>query len=196
MLKAVALLFFLISTSGNLAAQDVQGLQNQVVKLIAEEKYKEALPIIQQLIEIDPDQPLYRHDRAVVNFQLKNYKASLRDYKTLSKEYPTVEEYYFQIGNIYENMDSRSRCGAVMSLVGDGDGRGCGIGREALAGPVPAGDGDFALARRVGAPGQGEGVREADGGFATVLRERCRIKCPGPERCVRPDASGIQDAVE
>lgn len=105
MISRITFCVLLMSSFCVLAQTEVE-LQQQVVTLMGEEKYKDALPVIEQLMTLDPDQLLYRSDRAVINFHLKNYTASLKDYKFLNKASPMVQEYYFQIGNIYENLDS------------------------------------------------------------------------------------------
>ncbi len=115
MMKPLPFLFLLTLTFCASAQTEVQ-LQQKVVKLMGEENYKEALPVIEQLVALDPDQLLYISDRAVVNFHLKNYKASLKDYKLLNKENPAVGEYNFQIGNIYENLDSTKQAEVYYSM--------------------------------------------------------------------------------
>lgn len=71
-----------------------------------EERYAEALPYFEDLIAINPTETVYRYNRAVTLFNLKEYQKSLQDYLYLVKIDSEEPEYYFQIGNIYEHLDN------------------------------------------------------------------------------------------
>lgn len=104
-MKRIAL-FILLGYSLQLAAQNEQKLSDRVVKLINSEKYKEALPLVEELIASMPEDFSARYNRAVIFFHLKRYQESLDDYLFLCEEDPTNSEYFFQAGNLYEQLDS------------------------------------------------------------------------------------------
>src|SRR5688572_30257817 len=87
-------------------AQNQQALNNKGVMLLDEEHYKEALPIFDTLVTLNPSNSIYRYNRAVTLFNLKKYKDAIADYTILSTMLPTESEYIFQIGNAYEHLDS------------------------------------------------------------------------------------------
>lgn len=89
-----------------LFGQSDQETSNRIVKMIDEERYQEALPLAEEFLKKNPDDFAARYNHAVICFHLKKYNEALKDYQFLSKEIPTNAEYLFQIGNIYENMDS------------------------------------------------------------------------------------------
>jgi tetratricopeptide (TPR) repeat protein len=78
---------------------------NEAVALMEEEKYEDALLILNPLVSEFPSVTSYRYNRAVTLFHLEKYLQSILDYKELFKESPEVE-YVFQIANAYEQMDS------------------------------------------------------------------------------------------
>lgn len=92
--------------SSNLFAQSDQEINDQIVSLMDEEKYAEALPLAEKLLASYPEDFAPHYNHAVICFHLKKYNEAIADYIFLSKEIPTNAEYPFQIGNIYENMDS------------------------------------------------------------------------------------------
>jgi len=92
--------------SSNLFAQTDQEINDQIVNLIDEEKYEEAFPLAENLLSKYPDDFAPHYNHAVICFHLKKYTEAIDDYHFLAKEIPTNAEYPFQIGNIYENMDS------------------------------------------------------------------------------------------
>lgn len=87
------------------SAEDVN-INNKVVALMDEGRYKEALPYLNQLVERDSISTIYRHNRAVTLFNLRRYKEALADYQVLSNAVPEESEYVFQMGNAYEQLDS------------------------------------------------------------------------------------------
>jgi tetratricopeptide (TPR) repeat protein len=99
------LLGILFATS-NLLAQSDQEINDQVVSLIDEENYIEALPLAEKLLAKYPDDSVAHYNHAVICFHLKKYTEALHDYQFLCQAVPTNAEYPFQMGNVYENMDS------------------------------------------------------------------------------------------
>jgi tetratricopeptide (TPR) repeat protein len=87
------------------SSEDVN-INNRAVELIDAEKYKEALPFLDELVTRDSISTIYRHNRAVTLFNLKKYNEALADYEILSTAVPEESEYVFQIGNAYEQLDS------------------------------------------------------------------------------------------
>jgi tetratricopeptide (TPR) repeat protein len=96
----------IILISSNLFAQTDQEISDQIVSLINDEKYKEALPITENFLEKNPEDFAAHYNHAVICFHLKKYHEAINDYNFLAKEMPTNAEFPFQIGNIYESMDS------------------------------------------------------------------------------------------
>lgn len=110
------LIFFFVSSCLYAAAQSQseEELNNKGLALMEEEKYKEALPYFEKLIEVNPEATPYRYNRAVTLFNLKQYHRALLDYIFLidfDKEEP---EYLFQIGNIYEHLDSLKKLRSII----------------------------------------------------------------------------------
>jgi tetratricopeptide (TPR) repeat protein len=93
----------MLLTPASGSAQTETQLNDQGVKLIDEGKYKEALPIFEKLVAAGSGNTVYRYNRY---FNLKRYKAALSDYKELVRLVPNEPEYYFQVGNLYEHLDS------------------------------------------------------------------------------------------
>lgn len=89
-----------------LFGQSDQETNKRIVELIDEERYNEALPLAKEFLNKNPDDFAAHYNHAVICFHLKKYKEALEDYQFLSTEIPTNAEYLFQIGNVYENMDS------------------------------------------------------------------------------------------
>jgi tetratricopeptide (TPR) repeat protein len=87
-------------------SQSEEELNNKGLALMEEEKYKEALPLFEKLISLNPEATPYRFNRAVTLFNLKQYTRALNDYLYLANFDPEEPEYPFQIGNIYEHLDS------------------------------------------------------------------------------------------
>lgn len=100
------LLLGILFISSNLLAQTDQEISDKIVSLIDEEKYAEALPLAEDLLTRYPDDFAPHYNHAVICFHLKKYEEAIGDYNFLAKEIPTNAEYPFQIGNIYESMDS------------------------------------------------------------------------------------------
>ncbi|HEX5171092.1 MAG TPA: tetratricopeptide repeat protein [Cyclobacteriaceae bacterium] len=90
----------------NISAQSDQETNDRIVDLIDAEKYKEALPLAEKLLTKYPDDSVAHYNHAVICFHLKKYMDALNDYRFLSVTVPTNAEYPFQMGNIYETLDS------------------------------------------------------------------------------------------
>jgi tetratricopeptide (TPR) repeat protein len=69
-------------------------------------KYQEALVRLDKLTAADEENYIYRYNRAVTLFNLKEFQAAIDDYKFLHELLPEQSEYVFQIGNAYEQLDS------------------------------------------------------------------------------------------
>jgi lipoprotein NlpI len=81
-------------------------LLDRAVTHMAKEEYREALSLLDALMRKDPANVFYRHNRAVCLFHVSAFKDALREYKVLAKASPSHAEYQFQIGNIYDHLDS------------------------------------------------------------------------------------------
>jgi tetratricopeptide (TPR) repeat protein len=81
-------------------------LNNQAVVLMDNGKYEEALPYLDKLNASDTANFVYRYNRAVTLFNLKQYHSAIAEYKYLHRLIPDQSEYIFQIGNGYEQLDS------------------------------------------------------------------------------------------
>ena len=94
--------------SGTIFSQSKEevALNNQAVILMDSDKYQEALPYLNQLTEKDTANFIYRYNRAVTLFNLKQYHNAIAEYDYLHKLIPEQSEYIFQIGNAYEHLDS------------------------------------------------------------------------------------------
>ncbi len=103
--KLILLLACLTTGTLGLRAQSNEELNNSAIELMDRGRYKEALPFFEKLVDAEPYNTVFRYNRAVVNYNLKNYQAALNDYLILSKEVPDESEYYFQIGNLYDELN-------------------------------------------------------------------------------------------
>src|SRR5688572_32649152 len=105
------LLVVLMLVSGTVFCQSREqvDLINQAVALMDEGNYKDALPVLDKLVEADTINTVYRYNRALTLFNLKRYHESLSEYKALAKVLPEQSEYIFQIGNAYEQLDSAAQ---------------------------------------------------------------------------------------
>ncbi|MBX2958137.1 MAG: tetratricopeptide repeat protein [Cyclobacteriaceae bacterium] len=92
---------FLLTSFYCLAQKDIE-LVNKGFSLLEKEKYAEALTIFNQLVTDYPSHTLYRYNRGVTLFNLKQYELSLNDFKKLCKEIPEEPEYFFQAANLME----------------------------------------------------------------------------------------------
>lgn len=100
------LVLWILLVASNLFAQSSQEINDKVVALIDDEKYKEALPLSEKLLKENPHDFAAHYNHAVISFHLKKYEDALQDYRFLYQAVPDNAEYPFQIGNVYENMDS------------------------------------------------------------------------------------------
>jgi tetratricopeptide (TPR) repeat protein len=81
-------------------------LNNQAVALMDEGKYQEALPYLDKLSARDTANYIYRYNRAVTLFNLKQFHNAIAEYQYLHSLIPEQSEYVFQLGNAYEHLDS------------------------------------------------------------------------------------------
>ncbi len=88
-------------------AQHESKLNNRAAALMDEDKYDQALPILQTLVKEFPSVTVYRYNRAVCLFNLDQYEASLKDYRYLAESMPDEAEYFFQIANLMELMEKK-----------------------------------------------------------------------------------------
>jgi len=98
--------FTLVTTALFSQSKEVVALNNQAVGLMDEGKYKEALPYLDKLSAKDTANFIYRYNRAVTLFNLKEYHNAIAEYKYLHTLLPEQSEYVFQMGNAYEQLDS------------------------------------------------------------------------------------------
>ncbi|MBN8578107.1 MAG: tetratricopeptide repeat protein [Cytophagales bacterium] len=105
MIRLLLLLTF-GSFLGYSQSQEEETLNNKGLELMEKEKYGDALPYFDKLISANPEVTPYRFNRAVTLFNLKQYTRALKDYLFLEKFDSEEPEYPFQIGNIYEHLDS------------------------------------------------------------------------------------------
>lgn len=106
MRRLVSLLLLLNSLQVWGQLDDEEDLNDAGLNLMKDERYAEALPYFDKLVSHNPDAIPYRFNRAVTLFNLKQYKRALKDYLFLAAADQEEPEYVFQIGNIYENLDS------------------------------------------------------------------------------------------
>jgi tetratricopeptide (TPR) repeat protein len=97
----------LVLFSAQSLAQSQQAINNEAVKMMNNENYKDALALLDPLVTNYPSVTAYRYNRAVTFFNLKQYREAIRDYKVLMEASPE-SEYAFQIGNAYDHIDSLS----------------------------------------------------------------------------------------
>lgn len=95
-------LFFILPAS----AQTDFELTDRVAEFIAEEKYKEGLPLAEALLERNPSDIAIRYNHAVICFHLEKYREALADFKFLSGAEPENDVFLFQTANLYETLDS------------------------------------------------------------------------------------------
>jgi tetratricopeptide (TPR) repeat protein len=107
MIRPSVVLSFLLFSALSSFAQKEQVLNNRAVELMDEEKFEEALAILDKLVNDFPSTTSYRYNRAVTLFALEMYERSIADYKYLFADLQEAE-YAFQIANAYEQMDSLS----------------------------------------------------------------------------------------
>jgi tetratricopeptide (TPR) repeat protein len=96
------------------SAQAEIAINNQAVELMDEERYEEALVILDKLVQEYPTVTKYRENRAATYFGLKEFSKCVDDYKILLETFPEAE-YAFQIANAFEHMDSFSNAIAYYS---------------------------------------------------------------------------------
>jgi tetratricopeptide (TPR) repeat protein len=109
-MKLIVAAFFLLF-SGMVFSQTAEEarLNNQAVELMDKDRYQEALPVLDELTGMYPQNTIFRYNRAVTFFNLKKYNEALEDYKILADTLPDESEYVFQIGNAYEQLDSTTQ---------------------------------------------------------------------------------------
>ena len=102
------LLVAFVFASITLCAQSKEevALNNLAVSLMDKGDYKEALAHLDKLTASDQNNFVYRYNRAVTLFNLKQYQEAIAEYKYLHALLPEQSEYIFQIGNAYEQLDS------------------------------------------------------------------------------------------
>ncbi|MBL7858024.1 MAG: tetratricopeptide repeat protein [Cyclobacteriaceae bacterium] len=96
----------LILITSTAIAQTDEEINNNAVNLMDEGRYKEAIPFFSKLIQGNPENTLYRYNRAIALSNLGRVKEALADYTILYATIPDESEYAFQIGNSYEALDS------------------------------------------------------------------------------------------
>lgn len=99
-------LIILLFSSVAFAQRETQ-LNNRAVALMDDDKYDQALLILQSLVKDFPTVTSYRYNRAVCLFNLDQYEASLNDYRYLATSMPDEPEYFFQIGNLMEFLERK-----------------------------------------------------------------------------------------
>ncbi len=104
-IATVIILLLLSSQIFSQTAEEVR-LSKVVSELIDNDEYEKALPILHELVKLNDYNTIYRYNRAVAFFNLKQYTSAMADYKILSASIPEESEYVFQIGNAYEQLDS------------------------------------------------------------------------------------------
>jgi tetratricopeptide (TPR) repeat protein len=105
------------------AAQTHADINETGIRLMEKGQYKQALPIFEKLVYAEPDNAVFRYNRAVTCFNLKRYKEALHDYLWLAEEYPEDPEYQFQIGNLYYELNQQTKVAAYYNraIALDGD---------------------------------------------------------------------------
>lgn len=106
MVTRLVLAFVLAGTTLFSQSKEEVALNNQAVVLMDNGKYKEALPYLDKLAAKDTANYIYRYNRAVTLFNLKQYHDAIAEYKYLRELIPEQSEYIFQIGNAYEHLGS------------------------------------------------------------------------------------------
>jgi len=108
----IALVLFVAGYSAS--AQPEIAINNKAVELMDEERYEEALVILDKLVQEYPTVTQYRENRAATYFGLKEFSKCIADYKLLFETFPEAE-YAFQIANAFEHMDNFSNSIAYYS---------------------------------------------------------------------------------
>lgn len=98
--------FVLATITLHAQSKEEVALNNLAVSLMEKGNYKEALAHLDKLTAADQNNFVYRYNRAVTLFNLKQYQEAIVEYKYLHDLLPEQSEYIFQIGNAYEQMDS------------------------------------------------------------------------------------------
>ena len=106
MTSRLVLAFTLLTTALFSQSKEDVALNNQAVALMDEGKYQEALPYLDKLSTRDTANYIYRYNRAVTLFNLKQYYNAIAEYQYLHRLIPEQSEYVFQLGNAYEHLDS------------------------------------------------------------------------------------------
>jgi tetratricopeptide (TPR) repeat protein len=106
MITRLVVAFTFVTTALFSQSKEEVALNNQAVGLMDEGKYKEALPYLDKLSAKDTANYIYRYNRAVTLFNLKDYHNAIAEYKYLHTLLPEQSEYVFQMGNAYEQLDS------------------------------------------------------------------------------------------
>jgi tetratricopeptide (TPR) repeat protein len=104
--KSLLIILFLWGPVHCFSQVDESILYHKALGLLQTERYKEALPLFDELVRMDSSNSVYRSNRAASYFNLKMYDAALKDYLILTKELPEESEFLFQAGNAYEHLDS------------------------------------------------------------------------------------------
>lgn len=100
--------FTLITTALFSQSKEEVALNNQAVGLMDEGKYQEALSYLNKINASDTANFIYRYNRAVTLFNLRQYHDAIAEYRYLHILLPEQSEYIFQMGNAYEHLDSAS----------------------------------------------------------------------------------------
>lgn len=101
-------LFLFILFSLTAFAQQPEQINDMALDLMDQEKYREALDLLDKLVAEYPTTTAFRYNRAVTLFNLGAHQKAIADYKVLLQDIPE-SEYAFQIGNAYEQIDSVSK---------------------------------------------------------------------------------------
>lgn len=88
------------------SAQTDFELTDHVAELITQKKYKEGLPLSEELLEKNPGDVATRYNHAVICFHLEMFHEALADFKFLSDLDPRNDSFLFQTANLYESVDS------------------------------------------------------------------------------------------
>lgn len=91
-------------------------LDNEALELVGNHEYERAIPILDGLLLKFPDRIHLINARAISYANVKDYRNALRDYRFLLNLDSTNSEYYFQIGNMYEGLDSLNKAEKFYSL--------------------------------------------------------------------------------
>ena len=106
MMLKLLVAFVFASITLHAQSKEEVALNNLAVSLMEKGDYKEALAHLDKLTAADQSNFVYRYNRAVTLFNLKQYHEAIAEYKYLRGLLPEQSEYIFQIGNAYEQLDS------------------------------------------------------------------------------------------